>query len=269
MEGKNKTVVFIDSGVGGIPYFRYFRRRNPEVKTAYLADRRHFPYGKRERTELGEILCRHVQKIVQIVDPKTIVLACNTASIAALAVLRQRFPELTFVGTVPAIKPAALASKTGKVGVLGTELTVRERYIAELAKDQNCEIVGIAASELVEFVETKLEAATEEEKRQIVQPYIKRFEENGADTVVLGCTHFLFLQEYFQTEAMPNIAVFDSMHGVSHRVESLLGLEPDSEKKQAATVQGRMFLTGMQPPEPLWINWAKELDCSLSMLEEE
>ena len=266
---EDKCVLFLDSGLGGIPYFLHFHERNPGQSVVYLADRLHFPYGKRDRDEIATILTELVERIVQKVNPGIIVLACNSASIAALPGLRERFPALIFVGTVPAVKPAALASKTRKIGVLGTELTVRESCIRELtAKYGNCEIVGVAAPELVEFVESRLGSATGEERRLAVRRYLDRFRENGVDSLVLGCTHFLFLLEDFKSEALPDITVFESVQGISQRVESLLATNRLGESAGAYCVTKRMFLTGSASPEPSWVEWATRLGCKLSLLEE-
>jgi glutamate racemase len=121
-----RPVVFFDSGIGGIPYCSHFHSHNPYEPLVYLADRFHFPYGKRERAELVSVLIDLFSKIISLENPKIAVLACNTATVSALAELRDRFPGLPFVGTVPAVKPAVNATKTGKVGVLGTERTIED-----------------------------------------------------------------------------------------------------------------------------------------------
>jgi len=280
--GATCGALFLDSGVGGIPYFRHFRERNGGAaggdsarRSAYLADRANFPYGVRGREELCEILIALVGKIAAALRPEIIVLACNSASIAALPALRERFPALPFVGTVPAVKPAALASKTRKIGVLGTELTVRDSRIREIcALPGGCEIVGIAAPELVEFVESRLESATEEERGRMARRYLDRLRASGADALVLGCTHFLFLLEDFRREALPDIAVFESVQGVSQRVESLLAASAAGRGEKAAVApaavlgaKSRLLLTGAAAPEPSWEAWARRLGCELSLLE--
>jgi len=259
-------VLFLDSGIGGIPYFSHFRQRNPDRALAYLADRANFPYGKRGRDELVSILSAVVEKITPVVEPEIIVLACNSASIAALAQLRERFSQIPFVGTVPAVKPAVLASKTGKIVVLGTEFTVREAHIKELgAKYGNREIVGIAAPDLVRFVENRLDVAGQNERKEIVSKYMRAIRETGADALVLGCTHFLFLLDDFRREATPDIAVFESVHGITARVESLLH-EKELNKNGGASKSegsGYLLLTGTRPPESAWEKWASRLDCRI------
>jgi glutamate racemase len=264
-----KPVLFLDSGIGGIPYCRYFHERNPDQSIVYLADRLHFPYGGREKKELAAVLIKLTEQIIQIVNPCIIVLACNTATLAALAQLREHFPALSFVGTVPAVKPAALASTTGKIGVLGTELTINQSYIRELAAQYgNVEIVGVAAPELVEFVESRLDSATPEEIQEIVQRYMNHFRATDVDSVVLGCTHFLFLEEDFRREAAPGITVFESVKGIALRIEALLA-ESSAREENAPGAPNRLLLTGAAAPEPSWAVWAERLGFSLALLGEE
>jgi glutamate racemase len=264
-----RPVLFIDSGIGGIPYCRHFHQRNPSQGIVYLADRLHFPYGKWKEKELAGVLIRLVEQAVCIIDPKIVVIACNTASIAALSPLREHFPALHFVGTVPAVKPAALESKTGKIGVLGTELTIRQPYIKNLAAQHGKnEIVGIAAPELVEFVEEYLDFAIPEENTEIVRYYLNLFRAAGADVVVLGCTHFLFLEEEFREAAAPDIAIFESVKGISQRIETLLA-ETVPINDASPGVQNLLLLTGSADPEPSWAEWAGRLGFGLSLLGEE
>jgi glutamate racemase len=264
---EKRPVLFLDSGIGGIPYCRYFHERNPDQYIVYLADRLNFPYGKWEKEELAAVLIGLVEQIIQQLNPKIIVMACNTATLAALARLRECFPGITFVGTVPAVKPAALASKTGKIGVLGSELTVKQSSVRELAAQfGGNEIIGIAAQELVEFVEKDFSSAAPEEKTKIVRRYLNRFRAAGVDAVVLSCTHFLFLEEEFRREAAPDIAIFESVKGISLRIESLLAEAPREETPTHA--KNCLLLTGSDVPEPSWIAWADRLGFSLSLLGE-
>jgi glutamate racemase len=262
-EQTNNPVLFLDSGIGGIPYCRHFHQRNPGVPVVYLADRLYFPYGKREKGELVAILTRLMEQITGVLDPKIMVLACNTATIAALAPLREHFPSTPFVGTVPAVKPASFASKTGKIGVLGTEFTIAESYIRELAAKYGSEIVGIAAPDLVDFVECR--NTSEEDKQTMIRQYMDRFRSAGADVLVLGCTHFLFLVDEFRREAAPDITVFESLEGISLRVESLLAKMPPKDGE--GTVKNRLLLTGDSVPDPSWTGWANYLGFDLGLLD--
>jgi glutamate racemase len=278
-----RPVVFLDSGIGGIPYCRRFLLRNSEEPVVYAADRAFFPYGKREQAELAALVTDLVKKIRAAVDPKIVVVACNTATVSALPVLRKTFPDLPFVGTVPAVKPAVTESRSGVVGVLGTERTIGDPYIAGLAAayGNNCRIRGIAAPELVDFIEYRYRGAENHEKRELVLTYINKFRAAGVDAIVLGCTHFLFLLDEFRREAGPGIRIYDSLEGICRRVEHLL--DKDGKKLRAPgsgtgvktaagedgrpPAEGRLFLiTGEAEPEPSWSYWADQLGFRLSRL---
>jgi glutamate racemase len=281
-----RPILFLDSGIGGIPYCRCFLLRNPGEPVIYAADRAFFPYGNRGQAELARIVTDLVKKIRAALDPKIVVIACNTATVSALPVLRETFPQLPFVGTVPAVKPAVTESRSNVVGVLGTGRTIEDPYIAGLAAahGNSCRIQGIAAPELVEFIERRYNSAGADEKREMVLTYINKFRAAGVDAIVLGCTHFLFLRDEFRREAAPDIRVYDSLEGISRRVEDLL--DRDEKKlraKEAGTgaeaaargirpepgTKGGLFLiTGEEEPEPSWRFWADSLGFRLSRLGE-
>jgi glutamate racemase len=209
-----------------------------------------------------------MEKLIDTVNPKITVLACNTATVSALEELRRLFPHLTLVGTVPAIKPAMQASKTGKVGVLGSARTIEEVYSHNLAGGA-CEVYGVAAPELVEFVENRFFAADEKEKCEMARRYIETFRAAGADTLVLGCTHFLFLLEEFRREAAPSITIFDSIDGITQRIESLLDDNNGALRAAAnGSPENRLLLTGTEPPDGIWQNLANQLGFRLSLSDE-
>jgi glutamate racemase len=267
----NRPILFLDSGIGGIPYCRDFLKRNPKESVCYLADRENFPYGPREKQDIVSILTALTNKFIKLANPKMAVLACNTASISALAPLRQKFPQLPFVGTVPAIKPAANACKSGKVGVLGTARTIEDIQSLNLTDngEGRCEIFGIAAPELVEFVEQRFDTAEKNEKAQIVKKYIDIFRAEGIDTLVLGCTHFLYLLDEFRLEASPFIKIFDSLDGITRRIEYLLDENSGLLRaKEDSSPENRFFLTGSQPPDSSWQSRSSALGFKLYLLDE-
>ena len=271
----NKPVLFIDSGIGGLPYCRDFLKHNPQEEICYLADRQNFPYGQREKEELSSLLILLTEKLLQTINPKIIVLACNTASVSALDSLRQKFPQMLFVGTVPAIKPAAEACGTGKIGILGTTRTIEDPYTQRLArsceKDSGIhnEIFAAAAPELVEFVEHRFDKADENEKAKVVKKYIDLFRAEGADALVLGCTHFLYLIEEFKREAAPSIKVFDSQDGVTKRIEFLLD-ENNGALRAEKDFQPvhRLLLTGSGPADSSWQDRANALGFIPGLLDD-
>jgi glutamate racemase len=245
----NRSIAFLDSGIGSIPYARLFLSRNKKEKLILLADRENFPYGPKSKGELQEILVSLARKLKEEYDPKILVIACNTATISAIETLREAFPTLPIVGTVPAIKPAAQASKVRSIGVIGTERTIDEPYIMKLAAEfaPDCRIVKKASPSLVEFVERRGLKAGKGEVLSTLKPWVDYFVEEGADTLVLSCTHFLLLRDQFKTACSkishPNsdnaykgcktdeggckdkISVFDSLEGVAKRIEFFLDEE--------------------------------------------
>jgi glutamate racemase len=252
----NRPVLFLDSGIGGLPYAGRFHERNPGETFIYVADREHFPYGPRRKEDLEALLTELTAVITENFNPKLAVVACNTASVSALDTLRERFPAMPWVGTVPAVKPAVLASRSRCVGVLGTQRTVDDPYIAAIAAEAgpDCAIVRCAAPDLVDFVENRGDAAGAEEKYLAVKPYMEFFRKRGADGIVLGCTHFLFLLDIFSTAAAPDMRIYDSLEGVLSRTEYLLdsqGLRAEGNRDA-----NLLILTGNEPPEPPWYDRA-------------
>jgi glutamate racemase len=259
----NRPVLFLDSGVGGLPYCRHFHRNNPEESLVYVADRAYFPYGSRERLALIRRLGELLEQILRGWDPKLAVLACNTATVSALKELRERFPQLPLVGTVPAVKPAVQQSKNRHIGALGTSRTVEDPYIAKLAAEfgPDCALTAIAAPDLVDFVERRFAASTAEERLAAVLPYIDRFRSAGADAIVLGCTHFLFLLDAFR-EAAGDLSFHDSLEGVCRRVEALLD-EGGLRSAAPPAAENVLLITGSAAPEPAWQDWARSFGLTL------
>jgi glutamate racemase len=271
----DRPILFLDSGAGGLPYCRHFHLHNPGEPLVYTADRENFPYGPKDKEELTGLLTLLMERLIPLFNPKLAVLACNTASVSALASLREKFPALPFVGTVPAVKPAALASRKRCIGVLGTSRTIEDPYIAELAArcGSDCAVVGLAAPDLVEFAERRLAAADGAERRRAVLPYIEEFIRAGADAVVLGCTHFLLLLEDFKAAVPPWMGVYDSMEGVSRRIEALLGERAPLRGRPAGTgstpgTRGILALTGGEKPDPLWRQRAGDFGLDLRLLDD-
>jgi len=263
----NRPVLFIDSGIGGLPYCVDFNKNNPDEEVCYLADTRNFPYGPREKEELTSILITLTEKLLNTVKPKLIVLACNTATISALASLRIRFPDIPFVGTVPAVKPASKFSGSRKIGVLGTERTIEDIRSLNLV-DDTCEICGIAAPELVEFAEHRFNKAGKNEKIQTAGKYIDLFRAEGADSIVLGCTHFLFLLDEFRQEAAPDIEVFDSLEGITKRAEFLLDENEGALRAEKGFKPSHQLILTSENADNSWQDRAKTLGFKLNLLSE-
>ncbi|MFC2281629.1 MAG: glutamate racemase [Treponema socranskii subsp. buccale] len=249
---------FLDSGTGGIPYMLRLKRLAPDATCAYLADTVHFPYGEKTVPEIIEYATAAVSRVIDMWRPETIVVACNTISVSALASLRERFPFVPFIGTVPAIKLAASVTKNKKIGLLATNATVRDAYIRELEKGfaSGCTIYSRGDADLVSFIERKLVTADENEKMRAVMPAVGYFAEKGCDTIVLGCTHFTHLADIMQKAAGKNVNVVDSRDGVArHAIEvhdNFINSKKESENIFTAAADflsevpdGSFFVTGI------------------------
>lgn len=222
--GERKTIAFFDSGVGGIPYLQWLRERLHEENFVYLADRENFPYGEKDDHTLRELILRSVGRFIEKSSPDLMVIACNTASVVALAELRKSF-DIPFVGVVPAIKPAAALSRQKSIGVLATRRTVEDPYteglIRRFAADSRVSLYpGV---EIVELVENRLFTATEAERKSVLQPAVSFFLERGVDTLVVACTHFIFVQEELAEMMGDGTRVIDSREGVGRQVLRLMG----------------------------------------------
>ncbi len=208
---------FLDSGTGGLPYLTYLKERCPNASCIYVGDTKNFPYGEKSKEEIINDSCECVEKIVSKWNPKAIIVACNTISVTALEDLRKRFVNTIFVGTVPAIKPAAKISTTKKIGLLATNATVNHPYTKKLISDfaEDCEVFSLAAPELISFIEHKYYFANHKERLNACKPYCDFFKSKNCDVIVLACTHFLNMAEEIKEEAGSAIKVIDSRDGVT------------------------------------------------------
>ena len=230
---------FLDSGTGGLPYLRELARHADSARAVYVADTAHFPYGEKTRDDVIHYAVDTTARLIERFSPSVVIVACNTISVAALSSLRQRFP-VPFVGTVPAIKQAALKSKNRRIGLLATERTVRDPYTDDLIEQwaSDCTIVKIGDSRLISRIEGDLITASTEERINAVRPSIDRFVSEGCDTIVLACTHFLHVSEEIALAAGEGVAIIDSREGVVHQA---LRLSPPSDSASAARA---FFYTG-------------------------
>jgi len=209
-----------DSGVGGLSVLREIRRELPAENLIYVADSAHAPYGDKTQAFI-EARSLAITRFLLDRGAKAIVVACNTATGAAAASLRSHF-TLPIVAMEPAIKPAAAQTKTGVVGVLATSRTLAshnfvklfERYAAE------AEILPQACPGLVEQVESGDLAGAK--TRSLLETYVLPLVSRGADTLVLGCTHYPFLRAVIQDIAGPNVSVIDSSEAVARQLRHRL-----------------------------------------------
>ena len=216
-------ILFFDSGVGGLSVLGPTLKLIPTAPIVYAADSAGFPYGKRSEAEIASRVPAILGRLVERFHPRLAVIACNTASTIALDHVRSAL-DLPVVGTVPAIKPAAEMSKSRVIGVLGTEATVRQPYVDDLAAKfaADCTIIRHGSPELVELAEAKLggEDVSVDSVRAAAQPMFDAPGGDRIDTVVLACTHFPLLEDELRA-AFPGVAYVDGGAGIARRIAYL------------------------------------------------
>ena len=230
--GVKRPVGFFDSGVGGTCILNAFKKFCPDEETIYIADSKNCPYGNkppeeivaRAKTLTEELLAQRC---------KLIVVACNTATAAAIDFLRARWPDVPFVGMEPAVKPAVEQSRTGVVGVLATAGTFRGRLYRETCARVagSVRVVACVADEFVTLVERG--ETTGPRAEALVRARVEPLLAAGADRLVLGCTHFPHLKTLIARVAAGRAEVVDSSEAVARQVERRLrqedGLNPSTQ----------------------------------------
>ena len=186
-------IAVFDSGVGGISVLRHLRRMLPKENFLYFGDDANAPYGVQSTARVRELTLAAADRLLTENSVKALVVACNTATSAAITQLRAKYPEKIIVGIEPALKPAADRFPGGHIGIMATQVTLRERKLNDLLAryGENCTISRIPAPGLVELVEQGLgnTPRTEALLRPILEPYRGRL-----DALVLGCTHYPFAE---------------------------------------------------------------------------
>jgi glutamate racemase len=224
----NAPLLFFDSGVGGLSVLGPTRALLPTAPIVYVADSAGFPYGKKSDAELASRVPALLGRLVERFRTRLAIIACNTASTIALDHARSAL-DVPIVGTVPAIKPAAEMSKSRVIGVLGTEATVRQPYVDDLAAKfaPDCTIFRHGSPELVELAEAKLagEEVTVDAVRAAAEPMFGQPGGDRIDTVVLACTHFPLLEDELRM-AFPGVDYVDGGPGIARRIAYLTREQP-------------------------------------------
>lgn len=237
---KPSRIAVFDSGVGGLSVFESVQKKLPHCEYIYFADSENFPYGNKEEAHVRDCVSNSVAKLIKRYSPDLLVVACNTASTVTLDELRSKFP-IPIVGVVPALKPAALLSKTKRIGLLATPATVKQPYIDRLVEEfcEGVEVIRVGSTKLVELAEHKLSGGTISlsEIRKEVEPL---FQHGNLDTVVLGCTHFPLLLEELKAVSPEGTEWVDSGEAIALRVHSLLDWKEEIGVGNRVCVSGRV-----------------------------
>ena len=214
MMDKNLPIAVFDSGMGGISVLKELIKVLPNENFIYYGDTANAPYGIKSVDEVRTLTFSVYEKL-KMRGIKAFVIACNTATSASVAALREMYPNDIIVGVEPALKPAALCCENPTVAVLATPLTLNEEKFASLMSkySQNARVIPFACPGLVEFVERgEVEGgAIEEFLNELLSP----LKEENLDAIVLGCTHYPFVKKHILSILGNNILVFDGSLGTS------------------------------------------------------
>jgi glutamate racemase len=217
----NRPIGVFDSGVGGVSVLQEIQRQLPAEDLIYVADSAYAPYGDKPVKDIQERAFLIVKFLLEE-QVKAIVVACNTATGVAVEALRARWP-VPFVAIEPAVKPAAAVTRTGIVGVLATRQTIASPRFAQLAETwaNGARILAQPCPGLVEQIE-RGELASEA-TRHLVASFVRPLVEQGADTLVLGCTHYPFVEPLIASAAGPGVTVINPAAAVARELRRRLG----------------------------------------------
>ena len=215
------TIGIFDSGSGGLSVYRKIVQLLPSERYVYFADNAHCPYGEKS-AEYIQDRARTITDILLGLGADIIVVACNTATAAAIATLRAEYPDISFVGMEPAVKPAALGTKTGVIGVLATAGTLKgSKYLKTKGLyEDNVRIVEHVGEGFVELVENGILDGPE--AYATVKASLQPLLDAGADRIVLGCTHYPFLEKVIREIAGAGVEIIDPASAVARQTVRML-----------------------------------------------
>jgi len=217
---KNQAIGVMDSGVGGLSVLQHIHRLLPYEHLSYVADSQYAPYGSLSPEKITE-RCFTIADFLIAQGVKALVVACNTATAASIQLMRERY-ALPIIGMEPAVKPAALASKNGIIGVLATVGTLKSAQFAALLTNygQDIQVHTQGCEGLVECVER---GETRSASTQaLITEYCAPLLEAGADTIVLGCTHYPFLRALIQEVVGSDVTIIDTGEAVARHLQTTL-----------------------------------------------
>ena len=213
MNSQNDYIAVFDSGVGGISVLRQLRSLMPQERFYYFGDSANAPYGTRDTAQIRELTLAAAEKLVKK-GIKALVVACNTATAAAITALREKYPDILVVGIEPALKSAATAFPGGTIGVMATPATLREEKFAHLMEQyaKECTVIKLPAVGLVELIESG--KAQSDETAALLRPLLSPYADK-LDAVVLGCTHYPFAAKAISSLLGENVQLFDGGIGTA------------------------------------------------------
>lgn len=220
----SSPILLFDSGVGGLTVLAELRLLLPDAPVIYAADNAGLPYGSKSEAQIAARVAGLLGRMTERLHPRLVCIACNTASTIALSMVREVL-EIPIVGTVPAIKPAAAMTRTGVIGLLGTEATIRQTYVDQLEQEfaAGKRLLRHAAPELVDAAEALIRGDSVDRNAVIRAADGLRAMPGGGDidTVVLACTHFPLLEAELADAFGPNVRFVHGAQGIARRIVHL------------------------------------------------
>lgn len=228
-----KPILVFDSGIGGLTVLREARLLMPERGFIYVADDAGFPYGGWEEEPLKARIALLFEELFDRYDPEAVIVACNTAFTLAGADLRHRFPDMRFIGTVPAIKPAAERTRSGLVSVLATPGTVKRAYTRDLIQSfaSQCHVRLVGSENLARMAEAYIRGETLDDAAVLAEIAPCFVDKDGlrTDIVVLACTHYPFLANVFRRLAPWPVDWLDPAEAIARQARRLVPLVEGAE----------------------------------------
>jgi glutamate racemase len=217
----HSPLLIFDSGIGGLSVLSAIQDRLPQAPIVYAADYAGLPYGTKSEAEIAARVPALLGRLVERYKPALVVIACNTACTIALSHVRAAL-DVPVVGTVPAVKPASLATKTGVIGLLGTQATIRQPYVDQLQAEFASEMTLLrhAAPELVHAAEAKMRGEPVHDSiiTDAIAGLTKQQNGDNLDTIILGCTHFPLLEQELMQVTGSKMQFVDGAQGIARRV---------------------------------------------------
>ena len=244
----SKPILVFDSGIGGLTVLREARLLMPERGFIYVADDAGFPYGAWDEEPLKARIAALFEDLFERYDPEAVIVACNTAFTLAGAELRQRFPEMRFIGTVPAIKPAAERTRSGLVSVLATPGTVKRAYTRDLIQSfaSQCYVRLVGSENLARMAEAYIRGESLDDATVLAEIAPCFVEKDGmrTDIVVLACTHYPFLANVFRRLAPWPVDWLDPAEAIARQARRLVPLVEGAEHPE--DLDFAVFTSGSQ-----------------------
>jgi glutamate racemase len=251
---RGPRVLVFDSGLGGLTVLAQVRKARPDAMLIYAADEAAFPYAALGEPELVSRVASMMERLVADHAPDLVVIACSTASTLVLGPLRARFPALPFVGTVPAIKPAAAASKSRLISVLATTGTVARDYTQALVREYagDCEVTLVGSRHLARLAEDWMRGlpVDEAEIAREIAPCFVEIPGRRTDFIALACTHYPLLLDQLTRLAPWRVDYIDPAPAIARRVDALLG-PSDRTSPSGFASSPAIFTSGRAPGDAL------------------